>query len=778
MLDTDSSADVPDASNKARTSLTSFVGRRQELADTKKRLTQSRLVTLVGPGGVGKTRVAIETAERSRRALRDGVYVVDLASSSDPSVVSQEIVSALELPDMSNRDPLSKLVTYLSGRHTMIVLDNCEHVLTECARIVEVLLGCAPGLRILATSREPLGLRGEAVCVIPPLTTPSPNETHSTKSVTRYEAVNLLIDRARYVLPDFDVTDGNVDAVVKLCEQLDGIPLAIELAATRLRSLSVTQIVDRLSRRFSLLTGGDTVALPRQRTLRALVDWSFDLCTHEEQYLWARLSVFPGSFELEAVEKVCGFAPLIEDSVMDLIDRLVAKSIVYTERAGERVRYRQLMTLREYGAEVFLRFDERSVLAERHRDYFYRQAATMVAEWCGPGQADALSMMKEDHANVLSALEWSAANDNGCGTAVEFAASLRYHWVAGGYLSDGRRWLDHLLDCCVMPEKQRGEALWVSGWIALMQGDRDTARKKLIECQAVADRLDDRGLGAHASEWLGLHAFSTGDVNGSIAYYEAALAIFLDLDDIASVLTTLFQLASAQAYNSQHEAALQTCRRVIGVCEEFDEQWNRSYALWIAGLCYWKHGDLVSAKASALQALRLEGRFKDSICSALTIELLSWVAVAESDYQTAAALASAASAVWSGLGTDVAAFGLHLHDDSVRAASETSKHVGTRFLDEMQRRNVNLTQDEAVALALGRTSRRPTSDASTASPLTKREIEVASHVAKGLSNRAIAEALVLSTRTIDGHVERILTKLDFTSRAQIAAYIASRPALH
>nr|WP_271213002.1 LuxR C-terminal-related transcriptional regulator [Rhodococcus wratislaviensis]GLK39911.1 LuxR family transcriptional regulator [Rhodococcus wratislaviensis] len=770
----DPSAESPGSPGRPRAALTSFVGRRRELSDVKHRLTETRLVTLTGPGGVGKTRIAIEVAERSRRGLRDGVWIVELASLGDATRLAQVIVSALVLPDQSNRDPMDKLVSYLRDRQLMIVLDNCEHLLEAAARVVETLLSASPGLRILATSREPLGIHGEGICVIPPLTTPSTQQSHTAKAVVHYEAVSLLVDRARLVLPDFEVTAENVGAVVQLCERLDGIPLAIELAATRLRSLSVTQIVERLDKRFSLLTGGDRVAMPRQQTLRALIDWSFDLCTEHEQLLWARLSIFPASFDLDAAEQTCGFAPLVPESIIDHLDRLVAKSIVLTERTGERVRYRQLMTIREYGAEVLATSGETQTLKRRHRDHYLRQAAMMVERWCGPGQADAVTEMNDDHANLLSALEWSTNTEGEAGTAAELASLLRYHWVVGVDLSDGRRWLDQLLDAKEMSTSQRGQALWVSAWIALMQGDRDDAARKLIECDTIAATLGDRRLLAHATQWRGLHDFTTGDIATAITRYQKSIDIHTDYADTASVLTALFQLAIAQVYNSQLDQALQTCQRAIEMSERLGEQWNRSYALWITGLCHWHRGEPEAAKHAALQALRLGGDFKDSICTALTIELLSWIAASAADFHTAADLSGAAAAVWAGLGTDVEAFGPHLQQDSIYSTKTVVEALGEKAVAAVARRNATMTLDAAVALALGESGQLESASAPARSPLTKREDEIAKLVAEGLSNRAIAESLVLSPRTIDGHVERILTKLDFASRIQIASWVASQ----
>jgi predicted ATPase len=589
----------------SRAALTSFIGRRRELSEVKSRMADSRLVTLTGPGGVGKTRLALEVADRSRRGLRDGVWSVDLASLEDESSLAQVVASALLLPDQSNRDPNEKLRDYVRDRQMLIVLDNCEHLLRACASLAESLLGEAPGLRILATSREPLGIGGEQLCAVPPLTAPPANESHSANAISHYEAVSLLVDRARNVVPDFSITEENAEAIVQLCDRLDGIPLAIELAATRLRSLSVTQIVERLDKRFSLLAGGNRWAMPRQQTLRALIDWSFDLCTKDEQVLWARLSVFPGSFDLDAVEQTCGFGPLDQDRIIDLLDRLVAKSILLTERTGESVRYRQLMTVREYGSELLDTSGELLELKSRHRDHYLTKAGVMVDRWCGPGQATALARMKADHASLLSALEWSAGSPSQIGAAAELASLLRYHWVAGGFLSDGRRWLEQILSGPLESSVQRGNALWVAAWIALMQGDRDAARRHLAECEAVAAELQDPRLSAHTTQWSGILRLFSGETQAAIDLFGKCIATHADFGNTASVLTGLFQLAMAQTYNGDLEDALQTCDRAIRLSEENGEQWNRSYSWWITGLCRWHLGDLAAARKAAVEALAL-----------------------------------------------------------------------------------------------------------------------------------------------------------------------------
>lgn len=751
--------------------ITSFVGRRRELAMVKKAMTESRLVTLTGPGGVGKTRIAYELAERSRRAFRDGSWVVELATVDDESGLASIVISSLAVADQSNRAPASKLVHHVRERQMLIVLDNCEHLLAPVAKLVDTMLAESPGLRILATSREPLGIAGEHICTIPPLTVPPVRAGLTPERIDQYEAVRLLVDRARAIVPDFTVTQRNSDAVVQLCNRLDGIPLAIELAATRLRALSLTQVVQRLDRRFRLLTGGSRVAVPRQQTLRALIDWSYELCTESEKLLWARLSVFTGSLDLDAAEQVCGFGELQPEDVVDILDRLVAKSILVIDHDAELVGYRMLMTVREYGAELLENAGEYATVRRRHRNHYLRKAIHTVERWCGPGQAAALAALRRDHSNLMSALEWSVTTAGELDHGAELAAFLRYHWIAGGFLGDGRRWLEQILTAMEPSSPRRGEALWVAAWVALIQGDRDPAARWLAEGEKLARENQDDRLAAHVAQWTAIHRLFSGVLPGAIALFEQSIAGHVACGDRASELTALFQLAMAQTYAGRHHDALSTCAHALSLSGEHGERWTHAYSLWISGVARWHLGDLDGAQQDARGALLLQREFKDGICTALTIELSSWVALSRSNYERAAELFGAATAVWTALGTTVQAFGPHIHRDSVESTDEITKALGRRRFAELSTRHAQLDKDEAIDLTLeaGRTSRgRPAK-----SPLTKREREIAALIAQGMSNRAVAESLVISPRTVDGHVERILAKLDFTSRAQIAAWVAT-----
>src|SRR4051794_4295819 len=753
--------------------VTSFIGRQLELRTAKRRLEEARLVTLTGPGGVGKTRLAIEVARSARRAFPDGVWMVDLASLADPSRVAQTVLSALGARDQPGRSAEQQLVDRLRDRTTLILLDNCEHLLDASARLVDLLLRAAPGLRVLATSREPLAIAGEHVLSVPALASPEADAVPPVEALSRYEAVTLLVERARSVAPDFALTPANATDIARLCARLDGIPLAIELAATRLRSLSVAAVVARLDDRFALLTGGSRAALPRQQTLRALIDWSYDLCTREEQLLWARLSVFAGTFDLASAEAVCSGDELPAHDVVDLLDHLVAKSIVLTVRRPDDLGYRMLVTIREYGAQRLEESGATDAVRRRHRDHYRARARTMVEEFCAPGQALAIARMREDHPNLAAALEWSIRSPGEVLAGAELAADLRYHWVVGGSLDEGRRWLDQILEVAPEGTRERGQALWVAGWVNLIAGDHAAAERQLAECTAVAAALGDPALAAFADQQTALLRFSRGEAQTALELYERALAGHRRAGHRLAELFTSFQLAMALAYAGELSRARTIYAEALRTSEARGERWVRAYVLWVTGITEWRAGDFETARAAARSALELQPEFRDHICAGVATELLGWIDAAEGEFAHAARMIGAARAVWADVGTEIASFGSYLKADSLAAVQATRTDLGDQRFDAIVARARRLSIDEAIALALD-TPAPVTTDLDEPSPLTARELQIAALIAEGLSNKAIATSLVVSPRTVDGHLERIFRKLDLTSRAQLAAWVAVR----
>lgn len=771
--------------------LTSFVGRRGDLASLATHLRESRLVTVTGPGGVGKTRTALVVAERTRSTFADGVHAVELASVTDPTQLAPTAATALGVADQSNRAAVDRIISHLVGRTTLLVLDNCEHLLDASVRFVTRLLEALPDLRILATSREPLGLSGEQVYRLGPLAVPSEADLAGAGSLEHVPAVRLFIDRARSIVPDFTVEAHNRESVAQLCKQLDGMPLAIELAAVRLRSLSVSQIVERLDRRFHLLSTGNRDADPRQRSLRALIDWSHDLCDADERLLWARLAVFPAPVDLESIEQVCGFGELSGDRLLEAIDGLVSKSVVSVERHHERVRYSQFVTLREYGAQLLQQSGETELLHRRHRDHYSRRAAIMVDRWCGPHQAEDLARLRDDHPNLLAALAWSTETPGEERAGAHLAALLRYHWIAGGFLTYGRRWLERLLDQLDPSVPERGHALWVAAWVALIQGDRGVARTYLNECSRLAEKLGDLAMRGHTAHWRALLNLFEGDLLPAIALYNQAIEIHRSAGDLGAELTAGYQLAMAQTYAGRCQDALRTCLDIEKRSSQHGELWARGYAFWVRAICQIHLGDRIEARDAIKSTMEIERDFRDGVCTALSTEVASWVAAAYGHYESAAALGGAADAVWRQLGTDLAAFGPHAFADGRDCVRRIETALGPECSEAIRARYSQVTVQEAVALGLELTARvgepatppartpdvwaghLPTPAASPEVRLTKREQQVVALIADGLSNKEIAEALTISPRTVDGHVERILRKLDVSSRTQVASWFAA-----
>ena len=764
--------------HRTRTSrhITSFIGRRKEIDEARARLQQSRLVSLLGPGGVGKTRLAEQIAERSARAFRDSYRWIDLASVRDSDALPSSAAAALGVVDQSNRDTMDKTIEYLRDKRVLIVLDNCEHLLEAASRFATSVLAGAPEAHILATSREPLCVGGEAIFDLPPLSTPPASSGYSAADVAVFESITLLVERAQSVVAGFELNDSNADSIAELCIQLDGIPLAIELAAVRLRSLSPSQLVQRLDRRFELLTGGDRSNMPRQQTLKALSDWSYDLCSDAERTLWARLSVFSGGLDLDAAEDVCSGGILSRDGVIEVLDGLVAKSLVRVDRSADELRYSQLMTVREYGHDLLETSGDSAAVYRLHRDHYLMRAQSYADDWFSPRQSKLLASLRLDHFNLISALDWSLRTEE-VNAAAAMSVALRYHWIAGGYLSDGRLRLERLLAHLASEDDARGDVLWVTAWTALIQGDRDGALNHLTECADIALRLDDVRLHAHYDHWAGLHALFSGRIDDAISLLSRALEVHRARSDNASVLTASFMLAMAQAYDGQIEQSLATCYEVIEIADGHGERWNKAYALWMSSVAHFHLGQTEETMIAVQEALTVQRDFKDKICTALSIEVLAWTKQALGHTEHAAQLFGAANSVWQLLGTSVAAFGPHIERDSSASMNAIRDTLDVETFKRCTRATTDLSIVDSVGLALGAVRHQKSNADPVGSVLTKRESEVAALVAEGLGNKEIAAKLVISRRTVDGHVERIFSKLGIGSRTQIVVWMQARTIL-
>jgi len=505
--------------------LTSFIGRDKEIAEVKRLLGTARLVTLSGSGGAGKTRLALQVAADVLDGYPGGVWLVELAAITDPELVPKAVASALHVPEQPGRDISETLVDTLRPKAVLLVLDNCEHLLAACADLTASLLRACPQVRVLATSREGLGIPGETPRRVPSLSLPDAGGLPPSVDIVRHEAVRLFVDRTRVIVPDFAVTSQNASAVARVCQRLDGIPLAIELAAARMKVMAVEQIAARLNDRFRLLTGSSRTVLPRQQTLRAAMDWSYNLLSRKEQAVLRRLSVFAGGWTLDAAEAVCAEDNAEPADVLDLLTQLVDKSLVAVETQKGEARYRLLETVREYGKVRLREAGEAEEVQRRHRDWYRAFAERAEPELHGPDQIVWLGRLEQNHDNLRAALEWSLS-DADTAPGLRLAAALHDFWDIHNHFAEGRAWLDRVLS---MPGAAapalRARALVAAAHLAHRQGEYTCVTAWCDEALALSEQEQDKSGSAEALHYAAHAAEGTGDRRRAAELLEHAVAL-------------------------------------------------------------------------------------------------------------------------------------------------------------------------------------------------------------------------------------------------------------
>ncbi|MFF5209701.1 ATP-binding protein [Streptosporangium sp. NPDC000396] len=757
--------------------MTSFVGRRREVIEIKHLLSGARLVTLTGVGGVGKTRLALRVAAEVRRAFPDGVWLVELAALENPELLVQLMSEALEIRDHSSRPPMEVLTDHLRHKQALVILDNCEHLLHDCALVSEMLVRSTTDLRILATSRQALGVASEQTLAVPTLPVPNSDASRpSSGSVAHSDAVQLFVERAGAVLPGFALTEANRDAVERICRRLDGIPLGIELAAVRLRALSVEQLLARLDDRFRLLTAGSPAALPRQQTLRALIDWSYGLCTEQERLMWARVSVFADGLDLDAAEAVCSGDGVPREEVVDLVIGLIDKSVLIREdspSSPSSVRYRLLETIRQYGRERLRELGQEAALLQRHRTYYRKLAAQAHAQRFGSSQVAWFGRLQLEHANLRAALEHCFADPGEVAAGLGMATDLLYHWITSYYLGEGRRWLDQGLGVVAEPDEVRARALWADSWLAIIQADIASAEVMLEEARVLGERLGQESVLAYVALYSGMAAMHRGEVEPAIVFYEEAVARHRGTGDPVGLALSLIRLSLAHSFRGDSARAISAGEECLAVCDAHGEGWHRAYTMMALGVEVWRQGDTRRAAELEKESLRFNRSLDDPLGGGVNLEVLAWIAATEKQYQRAARLLGALETVWQATGASLSGFGhlAHYHDECEAC---TRQALGETSFTMAVRQGTRLSYDEALSLALeeGAPGEGPTAGKARSAPLTRRETEIAQLVAQGMSNKEIAAALVISQRTAEGHVEHILNKLGFNSRTQIAAWVS------
>ncbi len=595
--------------------LTSFIGREKEIGEVTRLLSSARLVTLSGPGGAGKTRLALQVATGllGTLAYPDGVWLVELAPLGVPALVPQTVAAVLGLKEQPGRPILATLTDMLRDKTSLLVLDNCEHLIGASALFAEAVLRQCPKLCIIATSREMLGVAGEQVLVVPSLSAPEPQAALTAQRMMDYEAVRLFSARAANPVSNFALTDNNAPAVAQICRRLDGMPLALELAAARLRMLPVEQIAERLNDRFLLLTGGSRTALPRHQTLQALVDWSYDLLTAPEQALWRQLSVFAGGWTLQAAEAVCSEVPAVSDSVFDRLGRLIDKSLVMADNSAPAAetraaapRYRLLETIRQYGLGKLLAAGEADLVRQRHAQYYLGQAEAKGPSY-RPARRAWLDHMETELDNLRAALAWAQSKTDQLELGLRLAASIHDFHVHRGHWSEAQAWLEGLLMLSegVRDQAARANALQALGIILAYQGAYTNGRDQIAHALRIRQELGDRNGAAWALGGLGWLAREHDDAATARRQLEAALAIFRELQDedgIAWVAVTLGEVAMMEEDTVNASAlVIEAQQRYSGRQSSLDIGWVLNHLAHIAQL----QGDYVEAERLHQESLTI-----------------------------------------------------------------------------------------------------------------------------------------------------------------------------
>ncbi|WP_394428452.1 ATP-binding protein [Streptomyces sp. SGAir0957] len=760
---------------------TSFVGRRRELARLGDVLGRARLVTVTGPGGVGKTRTAVRAAYELRPTFPSGVQLVELSALSDPALLANTVAAALDLPEQTARPPIEVIAEYLAERELLLLLDTCEHLVDACALLCDELLRAAPGLRVLATSRQPLDVAGEHVLALGPLSVP---EADAAGPGRASEALDLFADRASAAVPGFTVDEGNRADALALCRRLDGIPLAIELAVSRLRALSLGEVLARLDDRFRLLTGGRRTSVPRHQTLRTAIGWSHDLSTAPERLLWARVSVFAGEFSLQAAEAVCadpveragpvpGVALPVEEVLIALIG-LVEKSVVIRVETPEGTRYRLLDTIREFGAERLSALGGEETVRRRHLAYFAEAARSFDEEWTGDAQVPLLRALARDRADVRAALEHCVSSPRLHGQGLRMATALWGYWHTTGLLTEGRYWLRRTLDGCRDETPVRVKALWLSSWYMDLQGERGGNEELLKEAEAIAERIDDQAGAAWTLSFQAHRRYFSGLMDGCVEDFGEARERMAALGDDTGLMMIGFYGGFMLVLSGDHERGIAWCDDSLARSAAHPgEQWARGWALWVKSVGLWLRGDHEEAVACSREGLRSKAVLHDLMGIAHCLEGLAWYAARVRRFDRVAALQGAADALWRRSAKE-ARFGIPvLHELHAEAAAQARSALGDEGCRDAFAEGGLLPLDAVVELALtvgpGAATAAGSPACGPADALTPRERQVSALVGDGLTNREVAAELAVSKRTVDSHVEHILTKLGFTSRAQIAA---------
>ena len=750
--------------------LTSFVGRRQGLADLKRALFSTRLLTLTGAGGVGKTKLALRAGRESTRQYPDGVWFVELAPIQDPELVPQAVFAALGLQDHSSSWAVSTLSDYLAAKRPLLILDNCEHVHDAAAVLAGTLLRACPDVRILATSRQALGVTGEVVIDVPTLSLPDDGAA-SPETLLRSDAVALFVERAGAVQQGIAVDATNAAAILSICTHLDGIPLALELAAVRLKSLGLDALDRGLGARLGALGTGDRSLSLRQQTLEGAIDWSYQLLSEHERLLWARLSVFAGGFELDAAQAVCAGDGLDAEEIPELVGSLVEKSVL--KRHGDTAdRFRLLEPLRQFGHERLREAGGETILRTRHRDWIIELANVAGAN--DARQVEAFERIRVERANLWSALDFCLSDPARAESGAAICQGLWPYWASQGPATEVRSLYAALLERIPGPTRARGQLLWISSFAAASQGDQSAALQSGTEALEIGRRIGDPEVVAWALQSLGVTAYLTNRWDDSIAYATETLALARTMGWRFTALSAATLLGVAHTFRGELDAAIAIARDGIRSSEELGETWERAYLLHFLAVALLHKGEPAEAEMHARQSLELKRALGDLIGMASAVEALALIAMSRGSSERSATLLGAGEAIWRSVPTTILEPFRADHD---RTYADARAALGAANFETAHRAGLEMTPDEVVDYVL---EVRPSTTRAVArepllsdGQLSRREMEVAELVADGATNAQVAARLFISERTVESHLASIFNKLGVDTRLQVARWFAS-----
>jgi predicted ATPase len=715
--------------------LTSFIGRRRELRELKRLLTTTRLLTVIGSGGVGKTRLALRAAAEMARGFPDGVWFVSLASIRDPLLVTQAVFTALGAQDRSAGWSVSTLTDYLATKRALILLDNCEHLLDACATLAASLLKECPSLRILATSRQGLGVAGEVRMPLPPMFVPQVHGKDSVARLVESEAVLLLAERAAAVIPGFEVNADNAASVLDLCRRLDGIPLALELAAVRLGALSLDQLNHGLARELSVLGVANRGADARQQTLEATIGWSYGLLDQAEQLLWARLSVFAGGFDTEAAIEVCGDDRLPPDRIVEYLGVLVERSVVNREfGSGNRPRYSLLETIRTYGGKRLRDSNEELRTRERHLKWVTGLARAVGA--FDNGQAQLFKRVDLERDNIWAALEFCLTQPDKASSAADLGQHLLVYWTCRGPFSDLRRILEALAARIPEDDIARVYLHSAAAAMAYSQNDFETSTSLGRESHYIATKLEDRSALAFSSTWLAVPLMAAGKTADAVALAESAVSLARAAQSRPAELVATQLLCNALALASQPQRALDLGKRALAISRECGELWARGYLHMATAQASWLQGYQKAAEAEAIEGAVAKHALDDRTGLQGFLEILASMAAERGAYRRAATLLGCAEGVRQSSAIQFHEGFRQRHDRSIDLVLGG---LGQTQFDAAFEQGVTMSTDDAISFAMSdKLPSRPVgvkTQARTKAPLTPRELEIAHLIAQEISSR-------------------------------------------